>query len=725
MLLLKGANKVSSSRRQFLKSTATATGGLIIAFHIPSFAEAKVRPYEAFALKNDEVNAWLAIDADDTITIRVAQAEMGQGVFTSMPMIVAEELEADWRNVRAEYADANRTIREDGVYQRMLTGGSGAVRRSRPYLQMAGAEAREKLLKAAAEKWNVSRDDCYADYGKIYHKPTRRSASYGELASAAARISVGTVRIKSPEEFNLLGLPKKRLDTPSKVDGSAVFGMDVRVPNMVYAAVVHCPVIGGTLRSHRFNAVRNLPGVIQAVKLKSGVAIVAETYWQAKTAIEKLPVQWNIGDEGKTYSDTFRNEYSAILSDEGTIVHEVGDTRSAFETSEKIIASDYFVPYLAHACMEPLNCTVSVEKDRVDVWAGMQNPESALHAVAKVTGIAPENVYTHNCFLGGGFGRRSNNDYIIEAAIISKEAGLPVQMIWSREEDTKAGFYRPMAAMRFKAGFDLDRQLTAYSNHSVTHSILKDMGADVSSGIDNSSVEGLANMPYEIPRKKITHTIRNTHIPTWWWRSVGSSQNAFAMECFVDEMATAAKMDALAYRKKLLSSRQDLLDVLEELEEKSGWSTSLPRGRARGMAIHESFGTIVAQAVEVSVDKSGRALVHKVVSVVDCGNLVNPLIAEMQIESGIIYGLSAALYGKITIEKGRVQQENFDTYQMVRMQETPVMETHWKLSGGEKWGGLGEPGLPCVAPAVVNALYQITKRRIRSLPISDYYLQKA
>ncbi|MFT7685935.1 MAG: isoquinoline 1-oxidoreductase beta subunit [Candidatus Azotimanducaceae bacterium] len=719
------SNKKLSTRREFLKSSATTAGGLIIAFHLPSVAEAKVRPYEGFIVENEEMNAWLVIDVDDTITIRVAQAEMGQGVFTSMPMIVAEELEADWRTVRAEYADANRSIREDRVYRRMSTGGSGAVRRSRPYLQLAGAEARERLIKAAAEKWNASSSECYADYGKIYHKPTRRSLSYGELASAAAKISVGKVSIKTPEEFGLLGLPVKRLDTPSKVDGSAVFGMDVRVPNMVYAAVVHCPVIGGTMRSFRFNAVRNLPGVIQAVKLDHGVAIVAETYWQAKTAIEKLPVQWNIGDEGKTNSDTFRNEFSAILATEGTIVREEGDTRLALESSEKIIESDYYVPYLAHACMEPLNCTVSVQKDRVDIWAGMQNPESALHAVSKAIGFAPEDIYPHNCFLGGGFGRRSNTDFVVEAAIIAKEAGLPVQMIWSREEDTRAGSYRPMAAMRFKAGFDLDSELTAYTNHSVTHSILKDMGSDVSNGIDSSSVEGLENMPYEIPKKKITHTIKNTHIPTWWWRAVGSSQNAFAMECFVDEMATAAKIDPLAYRKKLLSNRQDLLNVLYELEEKSAWSRSPGKGRARGMAIHECFGTIVAQAVEVSVDKSGRAVVHKVVSVVDCGNLVNPLIAEMQIESGIIYGLSAALYGKITIEKGRVQESNFDTYQMVRMQETPVMETHWKLSGGDKWGGIGEPGLPCIAPAVVNALYQITKRRIRSLPIGDYFLQKA
>lgn len=714
----------SLTRRQFIKSGATAAGGMMLSFHLPAFGKAV--PYEPYTNDNPEINAWLVIDPDDTITIRVAQSEMGEGVFTSMPMIVAEELEADWRNVRAEYASANRSLKEDRVYQRMGTGGSGAVRRSREYLQQAGAEAREKLIKAAAEKWYVTPDECYADYGRVYHKPSGRSINYGAIAADAAKVSVANVEIKKPEQFNLLGLPTKRLDVPSKVDGSAKFGMDVRIPGMVYAAVVHCPVLGGTVRGFRFNAIRNRPGILQAVRLDNGVAVIAERYWQAKTASEALPIDWNIGPEGKTFSQTMQSEFVKALEGEGVTVEASGNAAKVMDEAQKTIESDYVVPYLAHACMEPLNCTVRIQENRVDVWTGTQNPESALASAAEVSGVAPENVYVHNCFLGGGFGRRSHPDFVREAVTIAKEAGRPVQMIWSREEDMRQGRYRPMSAIRFKAGFDLDKNVISYTNHSVTHSILAGLRADaVADGVDRTSVEGLANMPYVIPNKKITHTIKNTHLTTWFWRSVGSSQNAFAMECFVDEMAAAADKDPLKFRQALLAGHDEMLNVLDVLARKAEWGKPMPRGSAQGIAIHESFGSIVGQVAEVTVTQEGDLTVDKITSVVDCGNLVNPLTAEMQIESGIIYGLTAALYGKLTIENGRILETNFDTYPMVKMAEAPVMETHFALSGGDKWGGMGEPGTPPVAPAICNALYRITGRRIRSLPIKDYYLQRA
>ncbi|MBQ76473.1 MAG: hypothetical protein CMQ20_15820 [Gammaproteobacteria bacterium] len=711
------------SRRTLIKSTATATGGLLLAFHLPAFS--KARPFEHYSESGEEINAWLAIDADDTITIRVAQAEMGQGVFTSMPMIVAEELEADWRNVRAEYADTNRSIRQDRVYRRTNTGGSRAVRRSREYLQQAGAEARERLIKAAAEQWLVSPDECYADYGRIYHKGSERSTNYGAIAAAAAKVSVAGVRIKTPEEFNLLGLPTPRLDVPAKVDGTATFGMDIRLPGMVYAAVVHCPVLGGEVRSVRFNAVRNRAGVLKSVRMKRSVAIVAENYWQAKTAVEAMPVQWVLGSGEKAYSETFKREFVAELEKEGKVLKEFGDVAGAMDDAEKSFESDYVVPYLAHACMEPLNCTVHVQEDRVDVWLGTQFPESALAVTAEITGQLPENVYIHNCFLGGGFGRRSSTDYVEEAVHIAKEIGKPVQMIWSREEDMRGGHYRPMAAMRFKAGFDLDKNLIAYSNHSVTHSILADQGR-ASKEVDSSSVSGLVDMPYEVKHKKISHTAKNTHLTSWWWRSVGHSQNAYAMECFVDEMALSSRMDPIAFRRKHLPDRPDLLNVLEVLEKESGWGKqNLPRGTAQGVAIHESFGTICGQVAEVTVSDKGELKIERIVSVVDCGNLVNPLTAEMQVESAIMYGLTAALYGKLTVENGVVLEDNLDTYRIVAMAEAPVIETHFALSGGDKWGGLGEPATPPVAPAVCNALYKITGRRIRILPIKDYMLQRA
>ncbi len=713
------------TRRDFVKSSATATGGLLLGFHIPSIS--KMRPFEPYPDAGAEINAWLSIDTDDTITIRVAQAEMGQGVFSSLPMIVAEELEADWRNVRVEYADANRSAREGKVYKRMSTGGSYAVRGSREYLQRAGAEARLRLIKAAAEKWLVDPDDCYADYGKIYHRGSSRSINYGAIAAAAARLSVANVRIKTPEEFNLIGLPTPRLDVPSKTDGSAIFGIDVRLPGMVYAAVVHCPVTGGELRSLRFNAVRNRPGVIKAVRLKSAVAIVAEHYWQAKTAVEAMPVQWNLGPASKTYSETFKSEYIAELQGDGTVLVETGDVDGMMDQAEKSIESDYVAPYLAHACMEPLNCTVSIQQDRVDIWAGVQNPESALAITAKLTGRSPADVYVHNCYLGGGFGRRSNTDYVEEAVQIAAQIDRPVQMIWSREEDMRSGSYRPMAVMRFKAGFDLQRNLIAYSSHSVTHSIAADREADWdSSKVDPASVEGLVDMPYQVDHKKISHTARNTHLKSWWWRSVGHSQNAYAMECFVDEMATASDMDAFAFRRKHLEGRTQLLDVLDVLEQKSGWRNArLPEGTAMGLAIHESFGTICGQVAQVSVSQAGEISIDRIISVVDCGNLVNPLTAEMQVESSIVYGLTAALYGKLTVENGVILEDNFDTYRMLSMAEMPVLETHFALSGGDKWGGMGEPATPPVAPAVCNALYKITGQRIRILPIKDYFLQRA
>ena len=711
------------SRRALIKSSATATGGLLLAFHLPSFS--KARPFESYPESAEEINAWLTIGIDDTITIRVAQAEMGQGVFTSLPMIVAEELEADWRKVRAEYADVNRSIRQDRIYRMMDTGGSRAVRRSREYLQQAGAEARERLIKAAAEQWLVSPDECYADYGRIYHKGSGRSTNYGAVAADAAKVSVVGVRIKTPEEFELLGLPTPRLDVPAKVNGTATFGMDIRIPGMVYAAVAHCPVLGGEVRSLRFNAVRNQAGVLKSVRMKHSVAIVAEHYWQAKTAVEAMPVQWVLGPAGKTYSEIFKREFVAELENEGTVLKESGNVAAAMDEAEKSFESDYVVPYLAHACMEPLNCTVHIQEDRVDVWLGTQFPESALAVTAEITGQSPENVYIHNCFLGCGFGRRSSTDYVEEAVHIAKEVGKPVQMIWSREEDMRSGYYRPMAAMRFKAGFDLDKNLIAYSNRSVTHSIRADHGGS-SKKVDSSSVSGLVDMPYEVEHKKISHTAKNTHLTSWWWRSVGHSQNAYAMECFVDEMATSSRMDPFAFRRKHLADRPDLLDVLEVLEKKSNWGKKrLPRGTAQGIAIHESFGTICGQVAEVTVSGTGELKIDRIVSVLDCGNLVNPLTAEMQVESAIMFGLTAALYGKLTVENGVVLEDNLDTYRIAAMAEAPVIETHFALSGGDKWAGLGEPATPPVAPAVCNALYKITGRRIRILPIKDYMLRRA
>ncbi|MDH5736735.1 MAG: molybdopterin-dependent oxidoreductase [Gammaproteobacteria bacterium] len=710
-------------RRTFIRSGLSATGGLLLSFHMPVWGRQKPWETESDA---QELNAWLAIEPDDSIIIRVAQSEMGQGVMTSLPMIVAEELEVDWRNVRAEYASANRSLREGGIYKTMSTGGSRAVRRSREYLQQAGAQARHKLLGAAAAIWKVPVTECRADYGRIYHDPTGKSINYGAIAGLASTVRVNeAVAIKKPESFGLLGLPKKKLDAPVKVNGSAVYGMDVRLPGMLYASVVHCPVLGGTLRNMKFNAIREMPGVKAAVRMKSSAAVIADYYWQARKAVERLPVEWEIGEDGKSFSENWKTEFISLLGKGGgVLVREAGEPERAMMEANKTIESHYTVPYLSHACLEPMNCTVHIQEGRIDVWAGVQNPDAALKRVAEATGLNTDQVYIHNCYLGGGFGRRSRLDFIDEAIEIAKQAGgRPVQMIWSREEDQRQGGYRPMSALSFKAGYDLDDNVVAFENHSVTPSILQQLSPEaVKGGVDRSSVEGLGDMPYQIANQEIRHTIKNTHLTTWFWRSVGNSQNAFAMECFVDEMAAAsASKDPLQFRREYLSEHKHLLDVLEVLAQKSNWGRRMPRGSAQGMAIHESFGTVCAQVAEVSI-LDGRVKVDRVICVVDCGNLVNRLGAEEQVESGILFGLSAALYGKLTVENGRINEVNYDTYPVVRMADAPVIETHFALSGGDKWGGMGEPATPPIAPAVCNAVYKITGKRIRSLPLSDYHL---
>ncbi len=676
------------SRRQFIQASTTAAGGLLLGFHLP--VSGKSKPFESWANSGAKLNAWLAKNADETITIRVAKAEMGQGVLTALPMIVAEELEADWRLVRAEYADVNRHLMEGRVYGRLLTDDSGSVRQSCEMLQRVGAEARERLVTSAAEAWLVSPGRCYADYGKIYNRDTRESVTYGKVAAQAAKVRVANVKIKLPEDFNFLGLPTPRFDIAAKVDGSAVYSIDIRRPNMVYAAVKHCTVIGGSVRSLRFNSIRNRPGIIKTVRMESSVAIVAEHFWQAKTAADELPVQWNTGALAKASTQTFQREFEAKLDRRGSILEERGDIVRNMDEAETTIESDYVSPYLSHACLEPMNCTVEFGEGKVDVWAGTQDPVRAVIAIAEVTGLPEDRIYFHNCFLGGGFGRRSHVDYIREAVVIAQEVERPVQMIWTREEDQRAGRYRLMSVSRFKPGFDLGKSLIAYTNHSITHSIAKDNQPDVR-GLDETSVEGLMDMLYSVPNKRIAHSARNTNLTSWYWRSRGHSQNAFAMECFVDEMAVAAEQDPLSFRLSLLKERPELREVREVLKDKSRWGRNMSYGTAQGVALHASFGTVCGQVAQVTVTKNGDLKVDKIISVVDCGNIVNPTTAEIQVESGVIFGLSAALYGKLTVENGVVVEDNFDTYNMVRMDESPEIETHFALSGGDLWGGLGEP----------------------------------
>jgi isoquinoline 1-oxidoreductase subunit beta len=665
-----------------------------------------------------EINVWVAIDPDETVTLRVAKSEMGQGIQTALPMLIAEELGCDWSKIKIKYASANRNATEGNPYHSMGTGGSNSVRRSREFLQQAGASARARLTAAAASAWGIPAADCSVSNGVVSHAGSGRSATFGSLAAAAANITLPfEPAIKTPEQFTLVGKPMARLDTGVKITGQAQYGIDVRLPDMVYAAVTMCPVFGGTLKSFDEAAVKSRRGVIAVVPVENGVAVVADRYWRAKQAVAALPVEWDLGAAAGSGSQQFAAEYRAAL--DGPVANAVnrqggGGMAGAARTLEAV----YEVPYLAHATMEPLNATVHWQPDRIDVWMGTQSPDGALKLAAQVGGVDSKNVHIHNCYLGGGFGRRSLNDELRQAVQVAKTVARPVKLVWTREDDIRHDRYRPQAALRFKAGLGTDGMPVALDLRTAVGSISRSTGmGKAENGIEPSAVEGLSNIPYASPALKVDCVLKNTHVPVMWWRSVGSSQNAFAVESFIDELAHAAGQDPYKYRRALLAGKDDFIRVLDALAEKSGWGTPLPQGKGRGIAIHESFGTIVGEVVEAAVSKSGEVRIERVIAAVDCGHVVNPATVAMQIESAVLYGLTAALFGQITIDKGRVVEGNFDTYQIARMADTPVIETHLVLSGGSKWGGIGEPGTPPIAPAIANALFAATGRRIRSLPL--------
>jgi len=716
---------VMLSRRVFIRASLSAAGGLMIAAIAPEFAGATTisgEPWSPEAGSSpDEVNAFVVIDPDNAITLRVAKSEMGQGVLTSMAMIVAEELECDFAKVKVEYASAHRNLTDPKVYGQMGTGGSSSVRRSRTFLQQAGASARARLIAAAAAKWGVEPAACVASSGLVRHEASGRSASFGELAPAAARIALAAEpAIKTPDQFKLIGQGNKRIDTPLKATGSARFGIDTRLPGMAYAAVANCPVFGGKLKSHDFSAISGRRGIIAAVPVTGGVAVVADNFWRAKEALAAMPIEWDFGPAASTDSAEFAAEYRAALDGPLADGGGHGDVAAAFAKPAKVVEALYEVPYLAHAPMEPLNATAHWRPDRIEVWMGTQDPDSALERAAEAGGVDPKAVIVHNCFLGGGFGRRAVNDELTQAVEVSKALNRPIKLIWTREEDIRSDRYRPQAALRMRAVLGADGSPAGFEFTTAVGSITRSLGwGKVENGVERQAVEGLSNCPYRADALKVGVNLKNTHVPVMFWRSVGSSQNAFAVESFIDEVANAEGRDPLEYRRVLLEGRPDFLAVLDALALKGDWGKPLRKGVGRGVAIHEAFGTIVGEIAEVAVTDRGEVKVERVVACVDCGHLVNALTATMQIESAVLYGLTAALFGEITLKQGRVEQGNFDTYPIAKMADAPVIETHFVLSGGEKWGGLGEPGTPPIAPAVANAIFAVTGKRIRSLPLKN------
>ena len=710
------------TRREFVETTT----GLVIAFALPWRADAALVP--AAAAPPFAPNAWLRIGSDGIVTLTLDRSEMGQGAQTGLAIILAEELEADWSTIRLGPIPENPA----GWSRIMRTGGSNAIRSSWEPLRKAGATAREMLITAAAQAWKVDRTTCRAEKGTVTHVPSGRRLSYGTLAARAAALPVPTdAPLKDPKDFRLVGTRVTRLDTPGKVDGSALFGIDVKVPGMLIASIERSPVLGGRVKRFNADRAKAMPGVRHVVTLEpspwigtngwaagcaAGVAVVADTYWQAVQARRALEIEWDEGDSATLDSASIRAQLLALAARPGIVAQTIGDATAALAGAAKRIEAAYDVPFVHHATMEPMNCTADVRGGQCDVWAPTQNQGDAQRVAAEVTGLPKEKVRIHTTLSGGGFGRRLEPDFVSEAVRVSQAAGVPVKVIWTREDDMRNGFYRPTSYNRFSAGLDAAGRLVAWT-HRIAGTPLRLKFGPLAKGIDDSLIDGAIDLPYAIPNLLVDQlTLTLPTVPLGPWRSVGVSHNGFVTECFLDEIAAAGGRDPFELRRELLRDKPRHRRTLELAAEKAGWGTPLPAGRSRGIALAEWGPTVCVEVAEVSVEADGSVRVPRVVCAVDCGQAVNTGQVEAQMQGGIVFGLSAALYGEITIDKGRVVQGNFDTYPVVRMPEAPAVEVYI-VPSSDPQGGAGEPGVPPIAPAVCNAIFAATGRRIRKLPI--------
>jgi isoquinoline 1-oxidoreductase beta subunit len=697
-----------SHRRDFIKVVSVAGGGLALGFYLPAEDDARAtQPSDAFT-----PNAWLRVDTNGDTTITVARAELGQGVRTALPMIVAEELEADWQKVRLEFALAH-----PDKYGDMTTGGSTSVRRSYETLRKAGATAREMLISAAAQTWEVDRSACRAEKGAVIHTPSERNLSYAQLVEKAAKLPVpANVTLKDPKDFRLLGKSLPRLDTPEKVHGSAVFGIDVKLPDMLIATVAHCPVFGGKAKSFDARAAQAIKGVRQVVEIPTGIAVVADSTYAALQGYEALAVVWDEGAHADLSSASIHAMFEQKSQSEGKPVRLEGDAVAALASAVRKLEAIYELPFLAHAPMEPMNCVAHVQSDRAEIWVPTQSPQWTQSEVAGALALPQEKVTVHSTLVGGGFGRRLMPDFAVEAAQIAKAARSPVKMMWSREEDMQHDFYRPASYHRMTAGIDGSRTVTTWRHQLVAPSISAQLSGEQEEQRRPDAVDGAAQLPYQIPNILVDYVMANTAVPVGWWRSVYNTQNAFVNECFLDEIAAAVGIDPYEFRLGLLPADSRLRGVLQLAAEKAGWRKQPAPGRGRGLACHASFGGYVAQIAEVSVEEMSRVRVHRMVCAFDCGPIVHPDLIAAQVEGAVVMALSAAMKGQITIAKGRVAESNFDDYPLLTFDEMPEVEVHILPSTATQ-GGVGEPGLPPVAPAVCNAIFAAIGKRIRRLPI--------
>jgi len=699
--------KTTTSRRTFIKTGAAATGGLLLSFYLPEKrlmgAQGPQRGPAPLA-----PNAFVHIGTDDVITLTVHKPENGQGTETSIAMLLAEELECDWKKIRTVFAPIN-----PAVYGGPLQGtfGSQAIRTSWTPMLRTGAAAREMLLQAAAERWGVDKSQCRAENSTVINLSTGNRTSYGSLAEAAAKLSVPSeIALKDPERFRIVGKSMKRRDTPVKTNGKAVYAVDMKVPGMLHAVVLRSPVIGGKVASFDAAKAKAVPGVKDVVAIPEGLAVVAENTWAAMEGRKALQVQWDEGSNSNLSSAGIRQLFTELAAKKGTVARNQGQGEAALASSAKRLEAVYEAPYLAHAPMEPHTCVAHVRQDGCDVWTGTQIPGATHSAAVQASGLPADKVKVHTLYMGGSFGSRGGAQVVSEAVRVSKAAGVPIRVTWTRDDELQQSKYRPASYARLAAGVDAEGWPVAWTGRVVCSSF-----AGLNNGVDREAIAGLADVLYAIPNTYFEYHEPGLTVPTNFWRSVGHSQNTFFSESFIDELAMSAKKDPVEYRRQLLAKQPRLLGVLELAATKAGWGSPLAAGRSRGVAVVNCFGSYNAQVAEVSVEK-GAVRVHRVVTAVDCGRVVNPAGVVQQMESAIVYGLSAALRGAITIERGRVQQSNFHQYEPLRIHEMPVVEVHI-VSSTNASGGIGEVGTPAIAPAVTNAIFAATGKRVRRLPI--------
>jgi isoquinoline 1-oxidoreductase beta subunit len=713
----------SLSRRRFLQAGVSASGGLMLSLSLPfAKGEAEAADGAGFA-----PNAFIRIERNGQIVLTMPYVEMGQGTYTSIPMLIAEELEVDLKQVRLEHAPPNEKLYGNPVLGGIqATGNSNAMRGAWQPLREAGASARTMLIAAAAKRWNVDPSSCRAESGEVLQPPTRRRLGYGALAADAARMPIpGNVALKQPRDFKLIGTPTKRLDTPSKVNGTAVYGIDARPPGVKIATLAQSPVFGGRVKSVDDTAAKAVKGVRQIVRLDDAVAVVADHMGAAKKGLAALKIEWDGGPHAKLGTQDIADELERAILSPGAIAQNTGDVEAAMMSAATKLEAIYQVPFLAHAAMEPMNCTVHVRKDGCEVWVGSQVIARAQATAAKTAGLPLDKVVVHNHLIGGGFGRRLEIDGVTRAVEIAKQVEGPVKVVWTREEDIQHDMYRPYFFDRMSAGLDRNGLPVAWKHRFAGSSILARWAPPAfNNGLDGDSTDGAINLTYAIPNLHVEYLrVEPPGIPTAFWRSVGPSHNVFVVESFMDELAAAAKQDPVAYRRALLDKAPRAKAVLELAAEKAGWGQPLPQGSGRGVSLQFVFGTYMAQVAEVEVSSEGAVRVRRVVCAVDCGTAINPDTVQAQVQGAVIFGISAALHGEITLKDGRVEQTNFDTYQVVRIDEAPAIEVYI-VQSSESPGGMGECGTSAIAPAIANAVFAATGKRLRKLPIDTTSLKR-